>query len=637
MKTHYLTYGILCLFLIASCSKGNDLGVDKKVSFSATIGDDTETKTVLVVNNERSKGSIHWLTGDEINLFYGSSSSSVFTANTVEGKIACFDGTLSNYRPSSNDYFWAVYPYSADNTCDGQSVTLELPSVQVAEDGSFADDLFISIAKTKERDLVFYNLCGGICFTVTKPGIKSIIFSGNNHEALAGKVKVKMGSNERPVIETILDAKESIELLPPIGGAFRTGTNYFVAAFPVELAKGYSIVMRTESDEATRTSSTPITIKRSTWGTLESVDATVEFTRFIIDFEDSEVERICLSNWDANGDGRLTKEEAARVTSLGKVFQRNQSIYTFDELQYFTGLQSISGAFLECNNLEHVKLPDLDEIGDSAFASCYSLSSIQLPNTVKAIGIRAFCHCESLSSIIWSTSLEKIDQLAFLGTALEEAILPDSVKYLENACFADCPKLTKISIPETLQSDNTYYWFHNCPSLKAVNLPPSITEISEQTFKGCTSLEEVTMYNNVKTIGKEAFYECTHLESFNFSTSIESIEDYAFYHCYKLGSHGRIDLPSKLKTIGTYGLALYAYQTIKVPKSVTWIGTYGVHGCKILILEPLTPPDGGPTPLAGVGGVIEAIYVPENRVEVYKTSKIWKEYASIIKANPGNL
>ena len=635
MKTKYIANSLLCLFTIASCSKVNDLGIEKKISFSATIGDDAATKTVLVVNDGHTQGTIHWLAGDEINLFYGSSSSSVFTANTVNGKKASFDGTLSNYRPSSDDYFWAVYPYSAENACDGKSVTVELPSTQVAEDGTFADDLFISIAKTKGWNLVFYNLCGGICFTVTKPGIKSIVISGNNHEILAGKVKVKMGSDDRPVVESIVDAKESIELLPPTGGAFRTGTYYYAAALPVELTKGYSIEMRTESEEGTRTSNNPVTIKRSIWGTLDGMDSSVEFTRFVIDFEDSEVRKLCLENFDEDGDGRLTKEEAAKVTSLGKIFQNNQSIFTFDELQYFTGLQTIKGAFFDCGNLESVKLPEINEIGDSAFKCCYSLTSIQIPNSVVVIAEDAFYQCEQLSSITWSNSLEKIKSRAFLGTALTEVELPTSLKYLEYASFAQCPKLATISIPETLQTEKTEHWFASCPSLKVVNLPPSITEIGEKTFKECSSLEEITMYNNVKAIGKEAFYKCKKLETFNFSTGLESIGDYAFYDCEKLGSHGRIDLPNRLKTIGNYALAtFYPVPIIKIPKTVTWIGSSGIIGCDTLVLEPLTPPDGTGSP---VGGSTQILYVPENRVDAYKAAKLWKPYAALIKPNPGNL
>ena len=65
----------------------------------------------------------------------------------------------------------------------------------------------------------------------------------------------------------------------------------------------------------------------------------------IIQFADAEVKRICVENWDTNGDGELSKDEAKAVTSLmdgeQSVFYGNNTITSFDEFQYFTGLTSI--------------------------------------------------------------------------------------------------------------------------------------------------------------------------------------------------------------------------------------------------------------------------------------------------------
>ena len=62
----------------------------------------------------------------------------------------------------------------------------------------------------------------------------------------------------------------------------------------------------------------------------------------LITFADPEVERICVAQWDTDGDGRLSQAEAAAVTSVSNVFQSNKTITSFDELRFFTGLTSIS-------------------------------------------------------------------------------------------------------------------------------------------------------------------------------------------------------------------------------------------------------------------------------------------------------
>ena len=89
-------------------------------------------------------------------------------------------------------------------------------------------------------------------------------------------------------------------------------------------------------------------------------------------FADANVKEICVNNWDINGDGELNLWEAAAVTELGKVFNRNKEITSFNELQYFTGLTSI---------------------GDNAFSVCSSLTSITIPNSVTSIGEQAFSTC----------------------------------------------------------------------------------------------------------------------------------------------------------------------------------------------------------------------------------------------------
>lgn len=64
-----------------------------------------------------------------------------------------------------------------------------------------------------------------------------------------------------------------------------------------------------------------------------------EYNKYIL-FEDKEVERICLENWDKDGDGKLSMEEAARVEFLGDLtLPKNMN---FTELKYFTGLKQIS-------------------------------------------------------------------------------------------------------------------------------------------------------------------------------------------------------------------------------------------------------------------------------------------------------
>lgn len=59
-----------------------------------------------------------------------------------------------------------------------------------------------------------------------------------------------------------------------------------------------------------------------------------EYDKYI-HFEDKEVEHICLEKWDKDKDGKLSKEEAATVSSIGTI--HIQDGRKFNELQYFSG------------------------------------------------------------------------------------------------------------------------------------------------------------------------------------------------------------------------------------------------------------------------------------------------------------
>ena len=61
----------------------------------------------------------------------------------------------------------------------------------------------------------------------------------------------------------------------------------------------------------------------------------LNISKWWIRFEDPEVKRICIENWDKDGDGELSMEEAAAVSSIGTV--HIPSGKKFNELQYFKG------------------------------------------------------------------------------------------------------------------------------------------------------------------------------------------------------------------------------------------------------------------------------------------------------------
>ena len=86
-------------------------------------------------------------------------------------------------------------------------------------------------------------------------------------------------------------------------------------------------------------------------------------------------------------------------------------------------------------------------IGDYAFSSCRSLTSITLPEGVTSIGKWAFQLCGSLTSITLPDSLARIGDYAFSNcTSLTSITIPDNVMQMGVNPFAVCRKLTAINV-----------------------------------------------------------------------------------------------------------------------------------------------------------------------------------------------
>jgi hypothetical protein len=152
-------------------------------------------------------------------------------------------------------------------------------------------------------------------------------------------------------------------------------------------------------------------------GTIITISKTGQSTLDIIKFADMAVKSVCVKKWDTNGDGELSYEEAASITTIEKAFKENEYIASFDEFQYFTGITAID---------------------DEAFLSCKNLYSISIPKNVKTIGNRAFYCAESEGSYIYYTS------------SLSTISLPDGLISIGDYAFERCNFLKSITIPASV-------------------------------------------------------------------------------------------------------------------------------------------------------------------------------------------
>lgn len=151
--------------------------------------------------------------------------------------------------------------------------------------------------------------------------------------------------------------------------------------------------------------------------------------------------------------------------------------------------------------IKSVKLPStLEVLGDYAFHSCTDLESVDfsLCSELKTIGHRAFQGCKITSIMIPAS-------VTALGVKVSDIATTDA-SGIYGFVFFGCSALTSIEFEEgSLLEDLGYKHFWNCPNLKKLVIPASVTKIGDQLFNTTCALEELYVYAAVPpTLGTDA-------------------------------------------------------------------------------------------------------------------------------------
>lgn len=89
-------------------------------------------------------------------------------------------------------------------------------------------------------------------------------------------------------------------------------------------------------------------------------------------------------------------------------------------------------------------------------------------------------------------------------TALETAILPNTLTTIGIGSFENCTSLTLTTLPDTVTTINDNA-FNNCASLSLTTLPTSLITIGNNAFFGTAMAGEIHIPNTVTTIGDNIF------------------------------------------------------------------------------------------------------------------------------------
>lgn len=274
---------VLVTMLLVSCTREDFVVPQVKITEKTLYAFcDVDTKTSIQEN-----GNILWNDGDQITLFYGDSSKSVFTStNTDLAANVEFRGTLNVAEQGHIKEYCALYPHRESNSIDRSfkhigryTLGYYLPNKQTAIPDGFEDDLFVSYAYSTSDTLYFKNLCGGIKFSVTNDEVIKVLFSSNSSvPGLSGPVKATISNGSISLIEAQEISQPlwqtSVELAAPAGESLKRGHWYYIVTAPAILQSGYTLTfVKSDGTTAAKYYDQPVEIKRSIWGELENADA----------------------------------------------------------------------------------------------------------------------------------------------------------------------------------------------------------------------------------------------------------------------------------------------------------------------------------------------------------------------------
>ena len=207
----------------------------------------------------------------------------------------------------------------------------------------------------------------------------------------------------------------------------------------------------------------------------------------------------------------------------------------------------------------------VDSIGNYAFSYAGEMTSVRLPNQLRAIGSSAFTNCYSLTSISFPVSLKVIDIGAFYEcSGLTSLSFPEGMTEIGDGAFKGCGRLETISFPSTMKSidwsafceqNKNYYGECTCDSIRRIDIKDFSTWLNSERFGGNSSYEghvcasnaklyidgkkmadEVVIPEGVTELKSHLFDGATQITSIKFPSTLVKVAEDAFTHCYSLQS-----------------------------------------------------------------------------------------------------
>ena len=291
------------------------------------------------------------------------------------------------------------------------------------------------------------------------------------------------------------------------------------------------------------------------------------------------------------------------------------SDYAFEDMAYITSVKipdSVtkinSYAFKGCKRLTSIDLgKSVTNLGNYIFSGCLSLKEVTIPAAVTHAeyaltqsSVETVTFAEGIANIpgyicYQTTSLKNIvmpeiaegaekyaiEEHAFYYTSVSSVSFPETLTSIGRCAFEGCALITEVTIPDKVTSLGSYS-FKNCKRISSFKIGSSVATLGNYMLDGCVSLKEAYIPKSVVE-AEYAFYG-SGIESITFEEGIAAIPEAI---CYNAPYLKNVTIPEKEDVVDGYSIKNYAFQStaiteIKLPESLTSIGTAAFEGCSLL-------------------------------------------------------
>lgn len=305
------------------------------------------------------------------------------------------------------------------------------------------------------------------------------------------------------------------------------------------------------------------------------------------------------------------------------------------------GVTSIREGVFCGGNFNSIFIPsNVTNIGQYAFYSCDSLTSVTFATPHLSIGKNAFYKCANLNAMyttdialwcnidfdnLYSNPLSIAHNFYLNRALVTDLVIPENVTNIRNYVFCGFSNLSSVSIPSSVKNIGNGA-FYECTSLSSIKIPNSVTYIGDEAFAWCTSMISIELPDSLTTISYACFSLCEKLAAITLPKGITSIGHYAFNECKRITD---ISIPEGVTSIGGSAFRSTGLSSVTLPSSLKGIGIHVFVNCEqleaIILLAEVPPTFTGQNPGSNKFAEDVPIYIPCGTLEVYMGTD-WNMY-----------